>query len=401
MSENFHYKAYLLDDTIEGGVVEASNLKDAENILVKSNKRLISLNPEKGNKSTFSSKRFGNPKPNLHLFFQNISMLVGAGLNVDKAISTLAKDEKNHTQNTFYNNISKELASGSSFAQACEGTGTISGEIIALLNAGEHSGNLRASLSIITEDITIQKERNKKLFEAILYPIFLVVMMLVALVIITFVLVPALEPLFSTSGKTPPFLIGLLASLKTGLENNSAYLMLVVCIIFITCFLSRGRNFFKNVFSKVVEKTPFIGKALKDAALARYLKTLSLLQSNGVATTKALQISAQSGKSENIKKRMTTVPDDVAAGIAISQALENTELFENSVISIIKAGDEINKVDVTLNSAAELLANRSHQSLERLMTFLTPAITIILGLLIGALALSVMSAMLSINELAS
>mgnify|MGYP003634328914 FL=1 len=102
----------------------------------------------------------------------------------------------------------------------------------------------------------------------------------------------------------------------------------------------------------------------------------------------------------HLMTRLSAAEDDVTAGSSVHDALDKTGILSDGLIAHIRIGEESNNLPMMLGRAATAMEVRQKLKLERLLKFLTPAITISLGLLIGLLVTSVMTALLSINEFA-
>ena len=98
---------------------------------------------------------------------------------------------------------------------------------------------------------------------------------------------------------------------------------------------------------------------------------------------------------------MNLVRDRVSTGARLHAALQDSNLFPPGVLALATVGEEVNRLPVTLANAGTVMREEAKRTAERLLAMLTPAITIVLGALVGALVISVMTALLSINELST
>jgi general secretion pathway protein F len=138
----------------------------------------------------------------------------------------------------------------------------------------------------------------------------------------------------------------------------------------------------------------------RESAIVRYLDALSLLTENGVAMIESLRLAALTCSGPEIGERIQTVGSFVANGERLKTAFEKTSIFDGPTLTLVGIGEESNSLPLLLKRASVLVETRLKKSIDRMVTFLTPAITIALGLLIGGLVVSVMTALLSINDIA-
>lgn len=398
---HFKYHAYLKNGIVEKGITEAANQKHAIQQLAKNEKKVFFIQDKNSIFEPSLGISINSRKINALRFITDLSILINAGLNADLAMKALSDSEQEKSQKQLYGSIIDELSNGESLFNACTNLNFLESDSIALIAAGEQSGKLGSVLNMLSQEMKLQSERKRKLVEALLYPCFLIVMVLLALGVITFVLVPALEPIFTSGGKPVPFLLNILSKIRSALINNAVAVSIGVATFTLILMMPYFRKLSSGIFNSLKFNTPLIGPALLNSAKARYLFGLSLLLKNNVSVPQSLQLSADCCPTLFLRPRLLAIKESVIAGEKISVAIEQSSLFEAGIVSIIKVGDEVNRLDITLEKAADILSAKSSKNLERFATFLTPAITIFLGLVIGTLAVSVMSALLGINDLAN
>lgn len=396
---DFSYKAYLTDNKVEVGNINASNKNDAIRQLAAKNKRVFAIeagNEVKKTGSFLKSLR----RPNLVRFFEDLSELINAGLTVDIALKVMAENEPNSTHRSLYSILLQGMTEGQSLSSACSKHEIIPLDAIALIKAGEKSGQLGEVIKIISKDLKQSKERRSELFEMLSYPVFLIVIMCFAIAAITGFLVPAIEPLFESSNQEIPWVLSFFQSIKNFLSGADVGILGVLIFVFALFLLPTTRAYFKPQMHRFILRLPIIGKAIKDANLARYFQGLSLLLFNHVSLQESLKLAAHSSSNLFIKKALEGITEEVIVGRPVPDVLAETKLFDPEIISVVKVGDQVNKLPSVLKRASELMDTRSKRKVKSIMAFITPAITIFMGLIVGTLAFSVMTALLSINELA-
>jgi len=160
------------------------------------------------------------------------------------------------------------------------------------------------------------------------------------------------------------------------------------------------RMLLKPRVHRTILSLPLIGKTLQDENLARYFQGLSILLQNGVAPQDALKLAAQSSRNIFLSENLEKVAEQVVVGQSIPDGLSKTKLIDPEILSVLKIGDQVNKLPSVLMRASELIDTRSRRKMKRVMAIFTPTITIFMGLIVGTLAFTVMTALLSVNELA-
>ena len=145
---------------------------------------------------------------------------------------------------------------------------------------------------------------------------------------------------------------------------------------------------------------PGIGPFARDRAVSRYLGAAALLTGHGVPINRALELAIKACPLRVLHPALTKVRTRVLEGGSFVAALTEAQMLDEATLAIIGIGEEANRLPQMLERAGYLLERRSAQTIDRALKILTPLITILMGILIGGLVISVMTSILSINDLA-
>ncbi|QND46794.1 type II secretion system F family protein (plasmid) [Rhizobium lusitanum] len=338
-------------------------------------------------------------KANLERFFADIAMLMDAGLGLDRALKAMAADQGNRANCMLAKELIERLASGKAPSEAFRAIGGTGQDIAALIASGEQTGKLPVIFGVIANNLERQRAQRSQITEAIAYPAFLVLMMCAALLIVTFFLVPAILPIFEGAGRPAPLMIRSLDVLRGLLVNWGPVLALTPLLVGLLALRSTQRARLKAFISNAAISLPLIGAFIRKQGLARYLHSLALLLGNGVEMPKALAFAAATCPIAAYSTPLETVRERVLSGSRLPDALGEAAIFPTAVVSLVAIGDEVNTLSTVLFRSAELLEGEAFRSQGRLLALMTPVITIAMGGLIGGLVISVMSALLGINDL--
>lgn len=407
---NFAYKAYTAAGREEVGTIEAADMAEASRRLAANGKKPFDLRPSVAGRP----QKAGEAKPRFSLSFSSgpgrlsqprlfldLAILTEAGMTLTQALRALLASETVPAQRQAIDVISSNMSHGRSAADAFSLVEDISPETIALIGSGERSSQMPQALRALATQMAERSRRLAEFRSALAYPAFLLIMMMVALGVIIFVLVPSLTPIFENSGQPLPTVIGILSSV--GEAASTPPVQLAGAALLIACAslgLSGVRKALAPGFQRLALSLPLVGAAIHKANGARYLNSLAMLIGGGTPMTDALVIAARSNPLLALRARLSGVRDHVAAGERLPVALGQTRQFDQKIISLLAVGDEVNRLPVVLGRASAILDEESKTMLARLVAAVTPTVTIILGLLIGGLVVSVMTALLSINDLA-
>ena len=327
-------------------------------------------------------------------------MLLQAGFNAAAALRVLASAEASAPERARLERISDEIATGRSLSQAFTLLPGMTAEVSAAITAGEASGRIA---EVVARMADIGKERALRraaVRDALVYPGFLLLMVVAAFLFLSLFLMPAIEPIFESGTMAKPLVVSLLSAFGGIIREHGPAIASLGLAGAALLTLLANRPSGKALLSHVLLRLPVVGPLRRQAALLRFLDTLSLLSGNGVPLIEALKLAADTCPLPAIQTRLHAIRDYVASGERLQPAFAATKLFDAPTLTLVGIGEESNSLSPLLKRASGLIEARLKTRLDRIVTFLTPAITVGLGLLIGTLVVSVMTALLSMNQIA-
>jgi len=396
----FSYRAYGKDGNETKGLIEAGSRLEAARLISKTGRKLVDLREETGslgNASKIWANVTARRSVSFHRLFSELTILLQAGFTIDAALRAIAASQKGKEGLA---QVVGSIGSGSSFSEAVAKLPDANPAVVALLVSGEHSGRLDEVVSVLAAMFEEEKTRKAEVLEALLYPIFLVLMMMFAVGIIMFALVPAIDPVFEGIAEKRPILISALSAGRLLLLSYGWIIPIGILLGGAAILFTRKTAAGRDAVSFLWLKMPLLGRISGARGCARYLYVLGILLANGVPMKKALELSATSCPVAAYRSKMTSIRSSVTAGVPFRKAAREANLFDSTSLSLIEMGDEANKLPDALKRAAFLLETETSRDIRRMLTLLTPVITIVMGGVIGGIVISVMDALLSINNLA-
>lgn len=400
----FVYRGYTGNGAETSGAIEAADKQEAMRLLLKSGCRPLSLEVaaarshllrrEWSLRPTFRPIDFGR-------FFSELQILLQAGFTIDAALRTVVADRRMAAGHEELSKLVKSVMSGGSFSDAFARLPNAPPEVAALLLSGEQAGRLDDVVASLANTFEEQKARRAETVETLLYPAFLLAVMLFAICVIMFVLVPAIEPVFEGAEATRPILISAFSSSRRFLVDWAWLLLPALVFVLVASVAAYKTPSGRRALSNSLLRMPVFGSMAHAEASARYLQVLAALTANGVGVKKAFELAAHACPISAYRERLLAIRDRVVGGTSLPHAVEVSELFEQSTLSLIRVGDESNKLPDALKRAAFLLERKAREARRRFFAFLTPAVTIVMGALVGGVVISVMTALLSVNNLAA
>ncbi|UTD29732.1 type II secretion system F family protein [Bradyrhizobium sp. WD16] len=343
----------------------------------------------------------GLPRPReLTTFLRLLALLLKSGLTVEAALQTL-EDDANKAVARFAAGLRAAVSGGDGFAEAMERHASIFEPIyIAMIRAGEASGKLEVVLRAIVEDRTRREQLSQRISSAIQYPMFLVGSAMLILFFFLLFVVPQFESVFTelrgrlNSGAA--FALSASTWLRTHLD-----LFLGSCVAGIVAgWMILRQPVARAGLVGALASMPGIAGPMRDRRTARFIGTLGLLVENGVALPTALKILRDVVTEPRYAAVVDEIHEQVRNGRRFIDALAESDLVPVLAVRMLRVGDETGDLSSIARHAAEFYEQRLAIGLDRLMGAIGPVTIILVSVGIGGLVVSIMSALLSITELA-
>jgi general secretion pathway protein F len=399
------FKAYRADGGVESGHLQARDEDDAVRQLRRSGRVPFRVWRADGARSPVAVERrpgtsILSPRLDLARFFGDLSVMLASGFTVDVALQAVADAETDRVQSRRAAEIHARITEGRSVADAFSGLPEVGDDVLALLASGENSGRLDVVVAELAAAFARRAARRREVAEALMYPAFLVLVMFCAFLLLSLYLAPALQPVFENAGVPAPLVVrGLVAfgGVVTG-YGLVALVALAAALGLLAVSLRAGSG--RARLAEILLRLPPVARFLQGAMNARYLNTMALLLGNGVSMLEAMMLASGTAAAGSQRASLLAARQKVSDGEPFWRAIAASGAFPGSVVSLVRLGEQSNNLAPMLARAGTTIEAQMQRRIARLLTFLTPAITLLLGLVVGGLVISVMTTLLSINEIA-
>jgi general secretion pathway protein F len=333
-------------------------------------------------------------------FARQLAALQRADLPLDQSLRLLAAQSGKSRLGTFATEVAGHVTAGRPLSAAiATAAPDAPGLVVPLVRAGEARGALGQCLTDLAEILERRVELQRRLQGAFIYPAILLVVALVAVSIVVGVLVPTLLPLFSDNGVDPPLILKLAGGVSEVITHFWQLLVAVfLAFIALVAYFVRLPSV-RRWRAKSVLRIPAIGALVQRTNTAIMARTLGTLLRNGVPLVSALGLAASVMPNVHFTKALETTTEAVKEGKRLSQMLRQTQLFPDLALQFISVGEDSSKLDDMLLHLADIEDAQNKTQIETLLTLLTPMITLVVGAIVAGLILTVMQAVMSVNEI--
>src|SRR5215813_4880118 len=340
------------------------------------------------------------PPPSLALFTRELATLVDADVTLDEALRIVMLQPMGVRVRKAAEETLTHVLEGASLSDAMERQGRFGEFYCSMVRAGETTGNLSEVLSQLASFLERSVETQARIRSALVYPLVLVVMAIGALVLIATVLLPTIVPIFRDAGAQPPFIVQRILNAQAALsEHWIAFGVILASAAIGLVALSQNAQA-RTIWHRLLLRIPLLGKLVTMAEAAKLARTLSSLISSGVPMLSALRITGGIAGNAGFTAALTETAEEVREGAMLSQALRKGDVFPSLMLRLIAIGEQTGRLAPMLRHVEKIFEGQLQRRIDQMLTLLTPALTIVIGVIVGGLIISVMSAILSINELA-
>jgi general secretion pathway protein F len=269
-----------------------------------------------------------------------------------------------------------------------------------MVRAGEASGALDSVLARLAEYLRRSEAARQTVRSALIYPTILAVTALSSVILILTVVLPQLEPLLRDAGPALPPQARLVFGASDLLRRWWWALLAILGAVGYGLWRGWGEPANAVRRDRLLLRLPLLGAAIRQAQTARFTRTLGALVGGGVALPTALALARPVISNHVMADAVTRVASQLREGGGLAEPLARTGVFPDLSIQLIRIGEATGKLDQMLLQQAEIFDEEVRLVLGRALTLLVPVLTVTLGFIVAGIIASVMSAMLSINNLA-
>jgi general secretion pathway protein F len=342
------------------------------------------------------------PLGGLTLFTRELATLVKADLPLDESLKIVGLQPLIPRRiKTATLGVLEAVREGASLSGALSARGKEFPEYYwRLIQAGEASG----TLGDVLEDLALFLERSSEVRtqvgSALLYPAVLLVAAMGAIGVILTVLLPTVVPLFKDAGAQLPATLQFLVSAQAFAAQNWV-VVLAALAGGIALLLAGVRNAgVRLAIDRALLRLPLVGGLIANRETARFARTLATMQRSGVPMLDAVRISGSVLQNQAFAGAVSSAGQALQEGGTLSAPLLKSGLFSELSMRLIAVGEQTGQLEPMLMRVAQVYEATLQRQLARFMSLLTPVLTLIIGGLVGGLILSVMSAILKVNDLA-
>jgi general secretion pathway protein F len=401
----YTYKAINQQGKQEQGLREA--VDENQLLLELQSKGLIPVKIEQTKTTSFLGFRIGEFKHRLSTkdivnFTTELATLVESGLPLDRSLTILIElTEDNKRLNTVVINILERIKAGKSLADSLEmETNVFTKFYLNMVRAGEMGGDLGGVLHELFDYLERSQNLKEKVTSALIYPAMLLLMSVASMLVMLVFVVPQFKEMFESAGQNLPLPTQIVVAVADFIKSYWWMGLGFVLLIMQTIKWQLENPVRKKVIDSYVLKMPLIGEILLVKEVAVFSRTLGTLLGNGVSILKSIVIVKEIITNSLLVEIIEKTEMKIKQGMTLSLALAEFNVFPKLAIQMIKMGEETGRLEEMLIKIADIYDKQLGNSIQRMLSLLEPSLIIFLGVMIGGIIVSILLAILSVNDLA-
>ncbi len=390
----FKYKAI----NSEGQRIEGSQSADSESQIREMllSNQYYPLSIEKENSKSKKSFSF-NSKVKLKdiaVFCRQFYVMLDSGLSIGKALNILIEQCEKPKLREALIGVNGELKRGETLASSMRKRKDVFPNLLtSMIDAGERSGNLDIILKRMADYYEKETKIRGKIKSAMIYPIVLGVVAIIAITFILTFVMPTFVQMFEENNVDLPMATKMVlgTSKMLGKYGIIIFLILVTAIILLVKYLKSEEGQYK--LSSINLKIPVIKKLTQKIIVSRFTRTMGIVSSSGMSLVTSIEIVASVVGNKIAEKELLKVKEKVLKGEGLGDSIMNIKIFPPMLASMVKIGEEAGSLDSILDKTADFYDDELEREIKTATALIEPSMIVLMGIIIGFLLISILTPM--------
>ena len=333
------------------------------------------------------------------LFTRQLATLVAAGLPLETALETLAKQAETEKQRSLIQGVRSKVREGHNLAATLKHwPKTFDNLYCALVAAGEKAGRLDQVLIRLADYLETSQKQRQKAQMALVYPVMLTFVSLAIVIALMSFVVPRIVSQFDHAGQTLPAVTRGLIWLSDAIRDwgVAAGIVLVLTIVAVRFLLTKPAIRLKWHGRQL--KLPLLGRLIKALNTARLARTVAILTASGIPLLDALQVARNTLNNDFLQQVVDGLIDQVREGISLNRALELSGHFPPMMTYMVASGEASGELDQMLVRVADLQDNEFQQKIDMVLALFEPIMILVMGGVVLTIVLAILLPIMQLND---
>ncbi|MGA7877469.1 MAG: type II secretion system F family protein [Desulfoferrobacter sp.] len=390
----FQYQARDGQGETHRGVLEALSELEAARKLKSSRLYPIKIKPVK----TRTRRRI--PEEHVIRFFGELSDLLHAGLPVDRALALISTNQTHKAFQRVVQDLLEEVQGGNDLSTALGKYRDVFGNVSDhMVRAGEASGTLAPILKRLALYLEQRRAFKQSLISSMIYPLILIGISLVSMLILLVYVIPRFAQIFHDLNQKVPLLTQILLQTGVFLKDYGWVIPLLIALGFWGGRFLYRKSVVRQKIDRILFRIPLTRYLILHSELTRFCRTLGTMVQAGVPLLRAISLGEQLLMNSVLKDSISMLHREIKVGHSMSNFFRTHNPFPARIGTMLRIAEEQGNLGEGLVSLGDYFETELQRTLQRIMTLMEPVVIIFTGLIIGAMVMSMFSAIFGINEI--
>ena len=400
----FRYTAENLEGDAVKGTIEAASINAARNQLAVQGMRVTKISERKGLQMEVTKVKV--PLDEIMHFSRQMGTFMRAGVPIMEALENLRQDTSSKKFAQVLGDVIDRVGAGRSVAEAVgQHADIFPPYFLALLESAEYTGRLDEAFDQLHKYLKRDIELSRQVRKALIYPAILVVVAILVTTLIVVFVIPRFADFYDgftgPDGKPAelPLPTRMLIAVADFVSSPWGLIALVGIVSIIAGVVIWTRTPSGRLARDgFILKLPLVGKVVTYSSTERFARVLSVLLDAGVSLPEALPSAVECSNNLVFRERLTKATEGVLTGEGFAEPMRATELFPSAVVQMVRVGERTGELSDQLGNAAVYYEDEVTYSVEKLTQWFEPMVLIFIGLVVGFVALAMVSAMYGLYD---
>jgi type IV pilus assembly protein PilC len=312
-------------------------------------------------------------------FYSELVILLAAGLDLKGSLDIIISGQRNAKVKKLYSGILDQIIHGASFSEAIEKWKEFSVHEFYSIRIGEESGRLMEVLQELSHYFRKRLKQRKQLVSAFSYPTVIFLTAFGAVFFMMNFIVPLFADAFKRFNSDLPALTLFIINLSDGFRKWWWIILLIIGGITALFAFSRKKEWFRRLSSTLLLKLPLFGPLIQKVYLARFCQSMALMTGAKTPLIQALDLVSRMMGLYPFEVALKKIQDDIYHGKLLYEAMTPFKVFEPRMVSLIKVGEETNRLDDIFKRLYEQYSEETDHQTALLSTMLEPLLIVLIG----------------------
>jgi type IV pilus assembly protein PilC len=391
----FQYTARTPDGERSTGTIAATTLQEASRLLRDGDKFIVDLKPV----SASSQQEEGDTAAGggrikteyVVAFAHQLAVMIESGVTITEALDCAVEQAPNENTRAIFDDVRRTVHAGESFSDALARHPKVFPTVmISLMRASEASGTLGRMLERVTTYMTKEMQARKKIRGALIYPTIMFVMAVAVTIFLLGFVMPRMEQVYQAKSAALPTLTQLLLTLSNGLvEYWHLWIVIAIGLAVGGVFALRSERG-RAVLDYLKIETPILGRVFQTLYINRSCRTMAMMVAAGVPILEVVELTRTVANNRFYQRIWQRVAERIEGGAGVSDELFKTSRFPRFVAQMISSGERSGRLGQVLDRVAEVTEEEFDERVKNATQLIEPLMILIMGALIGFLALAML-----------